>query len=30
MSGQRYNPDGGYWDYDLGSWVEYDDMKGEL
>lgn len=26
----KYDPDGGYWDYELDEWVEYDDMKGEL
>lgn len=24
----KYDPDGGYWDADTGTWVKYDDMEG--
>lgn len=23
----NYDPDGGYWNYDLNMWIKYDDME---
>lgn len=25
----KHDPDGGYWDFELNEWVEYDDMGDE-